>query len=126
MRTSGSLADILVVPRKTAFAAIPTSNSKLTEAERAGICVAVQSAFLKLKNLYAKIVPIFDSYGFRPPSPGVIARDLSEKIETSIVQHCDSFTKGAKHTDLCRFGADWEVKIDLQGVRDDDQSVKAD
>jgi hypothetical protein len=39
------------------------------------------SAFLKLKNLYDKILPIFDSYGFRPPSAGVVARDLSAKIE---------------------------------------------
>jgi hypothetical protein len=35
--------------------------------EREGIRVAVQSAFLKLKNLYTKIVPIFGSYGFTPP-----------------------------------------------------------
>jgi hypothetical protein len=56
-------------------------------------------------------VPVFESYGFTPPSAGVIARDLSEKIEASIIQHCDSFTKGNGHCDLCRFDADWEVKI---------------
>ena len=40
-----------------------------------------------------------------------IARDLSEKIEKAIIQHCDSFTKGSGHCDLCRFDQDWEVKI---------------
>ena len=40
-----------------------------------------------------------------------MARDLSEKIETSIVQHCESFAHGTGHSDLSRFGADWEVKI---------------
>jgi len=43
--------------------------------------LALSSAFRKLKNLYAKVVPIFEDYGFTPPSAGVIARDLSEKIE---------------------------------------------
>jgi hypothetical protein len=52
----------------------------LTDEERTGIILAVQSAFTKLKNLYRGIVPIFQSYGFTPSSPGVIARDLSKKI----------------------------------------------
>lgn len=86
-------------------------GTPLTEDEREGIRLAVHSAFRKLKNLYAKIVPIFASYGFTPPSAGVIARDLSEKIEASIIQHCESFTDGQRHCDLCRFGEDWEVKI---------------
>jgi len=73
--------------------------------------LAVNSAFRKLKNLYSKVVPIFEDYGFTPPSAGVIARDLSEKIEKAIVQHCESFTKGNGHCDLCRFEQDWEVKI---------------
>jgi hypothetical protein len=47
----------------------------------------------------------------QPPSAGVIARDLSEKIEASTIQHCESFTKGNGHCDLCRFDTDWEVKI---------------
>src|SRR5262245_20728170 len=83
----------------------------LTEDEREGIRLAAQSAFRKLKNLYTKIIPIFEDYGFTPPSAGVIARDLSEKIEKSIIQHCESFTKGNGHCDLCRFDQDWEVKI---------------
>ena len=83
----------------------------LTDEEREGITLAVQSAFRKLKNLYGQIVPIFHGFGFTPPGPGVIARDLSEKIEASIVQHCASFTKGTGHCDLCRGGRDWEVKI---------------
>lgn len=87
------------------------SRAPLTADERDGIILAVNSAFRKLKNLYAKIVPIFGTYGFTPPSAGVIARDLSEKIEASIIQHCESFTKGTGHCDLCRFDADWEVKI---------------
>ena len=69
--------------------------------------LAVNSAFLKLKNLYAKIVPIFEDYGFTPPSAGVIARDLSEKIEKAIIQHFESFTNGNGHCNLSRFGQDW-------------------
>lgn len=83
----------------------------LSDDERAGIVLAVNSAFRKLKNLYAEIAPIFESYGFKRPSPGVAARDLSEKIETSIVQHCSTFRKGAGHADLDRFDHPWEVKI---------------
>jgi hypothetical protein len=60
----------------------PTSAA-LTDDERAGIVLAVQSAFTKLKNLYGDIAPIFQAYGFTAPSPGVIARDLSEKIEAA-------------------------------------------
>jgi len=76
-----------------------------------GIVLAVKSAFLKLKNLYDQITPIFDEYGFRPPSAGVVARDLSEKIEISIIQHCRSFSRGLGHDDLARIGKSWEVKI---------------
>jgi len=83
----------------------------LSPDEREGIVLAVSSAFRKLKNLYAKVVPIFEDFGFTPPSAGVIARDLSEKIEKAIIQHCESFTKGDGHCDLCRHGQDWEVKI---------------
>jgi hypothetical protein len=83
----------------------------LTADEREGIVLAVNSAFRKLKNLYTRIVPIFEDFGFTPPSAGVIARDLSEKIEKAIIQHCESFTKGNGHCDLCRFDQDWEVKI---------------
>ena len=88
-----------------------SARTPLTADERDGIILAVNSAFRKLKNLYSKIVPIFGTYGFTPPSAGVIARDLSEKIEASIIQHCESFTKGTGHCDLCRFDTDWEVKI---------------
>jgi hypothetical protein len=83
----------------------------LTDDEKDGIRLAVQSAFRKLKNLYSRIVPIFEDYGFTPPSAGVIARDLSEKIEKAIIQHCESFTVGNGHCDLCRDGHDWEVKV---------------
>jgi hypothetical protein len=83
----------------------------LTVDEREGIVLAVNSAFRKLKNLYTRIVPIFEDFWFTPPSAGVIARDLSEKIEKAIIQHNDSFTKGNGHCDLCRHGQDWEVKI---------------
>src|SRR6266852_2549882 len=88
-----------------------SQRTPLTIDERDGIVLAVNSAFRKLKNLYARIVPIFEDFGFTPPSAGVIARDLSEKIETAIIQHCESFAKGTGHCDLCRFGVDWEVKI---------------
>src|SRR5437867_9859184 len=86
-------------------------GTPLTPDEREGIVLAVNSAFRKLKNLYARIVPVFEEFGFTPPSAGVIARDLSEKIEKEIIQHCESFTKGDGHSDLCRFDQDWEVKI---------------
>src|SRR5262245_39297429 len=87
------------------------TRTPLTDDEREGIVLAVNSAFRKLKNLYARIVPVFEDFGFTPPSAGVIARDLSEKIEKAIIQHCESFTKGDGHCDLCRFDQDWEVKI---------------
>jgi hypothetical protein len=86
-------------------------RTPLTADEREGIVLAVNSAFRKLKNLYARIVPVFEDFGFTPPSAGVIACDLSEKIEKAIIQHCESFTKGGGHCDLCRFNQDWEVKI---------------
>ena len=82
-------------------------------------------AFRKLKNLYSKIVPIFGTYGFTPPSAGVIARDLSEKIEASIIQHCESFTKGNGHCDLCRFDHGLGSE-NLQGLGSDDQPVEGD
>lgn len=83
----------------------------LTDDEREGILLAVRSAFRKLKNLYERILPQFVEFGFRPPSAGVVARDLSEKIEASIVQHCSTFLKGVRHADLQRHGKPWEVKI---------------
>lgn len=83
----------------------------LTSEEIEGITLAVKSAFLKLRNLYDKITPVFDEYGFKAPSAGVVARDLSEKIETSIIQHCRTFTRGLQHADLSRFNKRWEVKI---------------
>jgi hypothetical protein len=86
-------------------------QAALTDEERDGIVLAVKSAFSRLKNLYKKITPVFLEYGFTPPSPGVLARDLSERIEKSIVQHCESFSRGEKHCDLSRAGCDWEVKI---------------
>lgn len=86
-------------------------RAPLTSDERDGIILAVTSAFRKLKNLYDKILPIFDSYGFRAPSAGVVARDLSEKIEAEIVRHCATFERGNGHCDLARLGREWEVKI---------------
>ena len=88
-----------------------SATDPLVDEERDAIVVAVQSVFTKLRNLYHAIEPVFQSYGFTAPSAGVVARDLSEKIEAAIVQHCSSFTKGAGHCDLARGGADWEVKI---------------
>jgi hypothetical protein len=87
------------------------ARAPLTADERDGIILAVNSAFRKLKNLYDKILPIFDSYGFRAPSAGVVARDLSEKIEAEIVRHCSTFERGKAHCDLARLGREWEVKI---------------
>src|SRR5438445_7099209 len=93
------------------MARLKPQRRHLTADEREGIVLAVNSAFRKLKNLYARIVPVFEYFCFTPPSAGVIARDLSEKIEKAIIQHCESFTKGDGHCDLCRFDQDWEVKI---------------
>lgn len=83
----------------------------LSDDEKAGLTVAVQSVFRKLDKLYEEIVPLFQCYGFRPPSAGVVARDLSEKIEESIRQHCKTFDEGRGHVDLQRLGQSWEVKI---------------
>ena len=84
---------------------------QITDDEREAILIAVRSVFRRLRNLYEQILPKFVEFGFRAPSPGVMARDLSEKIETSIVQHCNSFQRGLKHADLQRHGRPWEVKI---------------
>lgn len=46
----------------------------------------MNSAFPKLKTLYARILPVVEYFEFTPPSAGVIARDLSEKIEKAIVR----------------------------------------
>ncbi|MGE5525927.1 MAG: hypothetical protein ACM3SS_19600 [Rhodospirillaceae bacterium] len=97
----------VLVPKSTQYC----PSEPLTDDEIDGITLAVKSAFLKLRNLYEKITPFFDEYGFKAPSAGVVARDLSEKIETSIIQHCRTFTRGLKHADLARFNKRWEVKI---------------
>ena len=83
----------------------------LNQAEIDGIIIGVRSVFTKLSNLYQEVSPIFNKYGFKPPSTGVVARDLSEKIETSIIQHCQTFEKGQGHSDLSRHKHRWEVKI---------------
>lgn len=75
------------------------------------IQTAVQSVFRKLKKLHAKVTPVYDEFGFKAPSAGVLARDLSEKIELSIAQHCQAFEKQPGHPDLWRGGREWEVKI---------------
>lgn len=36
---------------------------------------------------------------------------ISEKIESSIVQHCATFAKGHGHCDLTRDGEEWAVKV---------------
>lgn len=83
----------------------------LSQDEKTGLTIAVQSVFRKLDNLYKEIVPRFEEYGFKPPSAGVVARDLSEKVEDSICQHCSTFERGPGHVDLQRDGEPWEVKI---------------
>ena len=89
----------------------PQQQPPLTEQERDAIVTAVKSVFSRVGKLYGQITPAFIDYGFKPPSPGVLARELSEKIEASIVQHCGTFSGGHGHCDLCRNGFDWEVKI---------------
>src|ERR1044071_3483796 len=86
-------------------------RSPLTPDEREGIILAVNSAFRKLKNLYSKVVPIFEDFGLRPPAAGAIARDLSEKIEKAISQHGAPLAEGTGHCGLGRFGSKWTVKV---------------
>jgi hypothetical protein len=99
-------ATLAAVPRSPEVRRIP-----LTLAERRGVVVAAESAFLKLANLYEEQLPIFARYGFKPQSAGVVSRDVSEKIEEQIILHCKSFTRGAGFADLSRHGQRWEVKI---------------
>jgi hypothetical protein len=88
----------------------PTS-AFIDSEEIEGIRIAVQSVFKKLAKLQGRMRPIYEEFGFRIPSAGVAARDLSERIEQAIVQHCESFTKGRGHCDLARGKEDWEVKV---------------
>jgi len=53
------------------------TGTPLTADEREGIVLAVNSAFRKLKNLYARIVPVFEDFAFTPPSAGVSARGVT-------------------------------------------------
>jgi hypothetical protein len=87
------------------------SRVQLTADERRGVVVAAESAFLKLANLYDELLPIFSRYGFKPPSAGVVSRDVSEQLEEQIILHCKTFTRGSGFTDLARHGERWEVKI---------------
>jgi ferritin-like protein len=98
-------------PKLVACASAYVPREPLTGKELRAIEVAAESAFMKLANLYERIVPFFEDQGFTPPSAGVVARDLSEKIETSIRQHARTFTKGLQHCDLARFNKQWEVKV---------------
>jgi hypothetical protein len=89
----------------------PAPRIPLTAAERRGLVVAAESAFLKLANLYEELLPIFARYGFKAQSAGVVSRDVSEKIEEQIILHCKTFTRGVGFSDLARHGQRWEVKI---------------
>ena len=91
--------------------------------EKEGIVTAAKSVFRKLENLYKKIEPIFVECGFTSSSSGVVARDLSEKIESSIRQHCLTFRKGIRHQDLSRYNKRWEVKICKNSVLTINQSA---
>jgi hypothetical protein len=86
-------------------------EAPLTETETADIVTAVQSVFRKLKKLLTKVIPVYVEFGFKAPSAGVLARDLSERIEVAISQHCETFEKRAGHADLWRDTRQWEVKI---------------
>jgi hypothetical protein len=88
-----------------------SSGTPLQVCESEAICVAVRSAFHKLGNLYRQVAPIYLRYGLTVPSPGVMARNLSEEIEIAIAQHCTAFHKPDTHHDLERLDEKWEVKI---------------
>lgn len=93
----------------------PLQAPPLSPQERAGIVLAVQSVFMRVRKLHEEVAPIYQRYGFAPTSAGTKARDLSEQIEASIVQHCETFERGKNHADLDRNGEPWEVKIKLGG-----------
>lgn len=99
----------------TNLVSISTSLRKpplpLDQSERKCLVVAIESAFMRLANLRERIVPIYDDYELDAPSASVMSRDLSEKIERSITQHCRTFTPGLGHADLARSDERWEVKI---------------
>ena len=109
--TSVRARKLRVDPKSPARRQATGAGQPLSEDEKSGLTVAVQSVFRKLDKLYEEIVPLFQHYGFKPPSAGVVARDLSEKIEESIRQHCKTFDEGPGHVDLQRSGQPWEVKI---------------
>jgi hypothetical protein len=102
--------------QQLAYAWSPDHPETLTVGEIHAIRTAVFSVFLKVAKLYDEITPFYVQYGFTPPSPGVMARDLSEKIEVSITQHGPTFQKSGTHHDLKRTDHMWEVKICQQGL----------
>ena len=59
----------------------------LTSSEQRGVVVAAQSAFFELASLYEELLPIFNRYGFKPQSAGVVSRDVSEQTEQQIILH---------------------------------------
>jgi len=87
------------------------SHDNLDDQDATNIVIAVQSVFCKLMKLQKRLAPIYEDFGFRCPSAGVAARDLSERIELAIVQHCQHFTKGRGHADLEHKNENWEVKV---------------
>lgn len=91
----------------------------MTDDERIAIVLAVRSAFAGLRSLYEEVEPIFERHGFSAPGISALARDLAQQIETAIVQHCPSFTKGARHRELQRDGRNWHVQVS----KDSDLSI---
>jgi hypothetical protein len=86
-------------------------QAPLSDQEIAGIVLAVQSTFTKLRNLYQQVQPVFASFGFAAPAPGSIAHDLSDRIEAAITRHCASFERGDAGGGLRRNNAAWHVKV---------------
>jgi hypothetical protein len=86
-------------------------RGKLSTEENAAIITGISSVFLRLRNAYAEIQPIFQKYGLKAQSPGLVARDLSEQCEIAIRQHCATFSEGRNYCDLARGSEDWEVKV---------------
>ena len=87
-------------------------RSPLTLEEIEGIVLAVNSAFRKLKNLYAKIVPVFEDFGFTAAIGwGHRTGSLREDREGDHPALRVVYARADGHCDLCRFDQDWEVKI---------------
>lgn len=86
-------------------------RNNLTYNEKENLITSVKKVFTGLKKVHELSDPIYIKEGFKPPSFAVIARDISEKIESSIIDNCQCFEIGKGYNDLNKSGERWEVKV---------------